>query len=53
LQEGEFVDGCVVCPWHHSRFRLDDGSIVDGPAVAPQPTYAVREQDGTFSVRRG
>jgi nitrite reductase/ring-hydroxylating ferredoxin subunit/uncharacterized membrane protein len=52
LQEGEFVDGCVVCPWHQSRFRLDDGSIVDGPAVAPQPQYEVRERDGTFSVRR-
>jgi nitrite reductase/ring-hydroxylating ferredoxin subunit/uncharacterized membrane protein len=52
LQQGEFVDGCVVCPWHHSRFRLDDGSIVDGPATAPQPQYEVREQAGTYSVRR-
>ena len=37
-----FEDGCVMCPWHESRFRLDDGSVVDGPATAPQPRYDVR-----------
>ena len=51
LQEGEFVDGCVVCPWHQSRFRLDDGRVVSGPATAPQPRYDVRERDGIVSVR--
>jgi nitrite reductase/ring-hydroxylating ferredoxin subunit/uncharacterized membrane protein len=51
LEDGWFGDGCVTCPWHHSRFRLDDGSIVDGPATAPQPRYEVEERDGQFSVR--
>ena len=51
LQEGDFVDGCVVCPWHHSRFRLDDGSVVDGPATAPQPRYDVSDRDGVLMVR--
>ena len=22
------TDGCITCPWHGSRFRLDDGSVV-------------------------
>lgn len=51
LQEGEFEDGCVVCPWHGSRFRLEDGTVVNGPATTPQPRYDVRERDGTLSVR--
>ena len=51
LDEGEFVDGCVVCPWHASTFRLDDGTIVRGPASTPQPTYETRVSDGQIEVR--
>jgi nitrite reductase/ring-hydroxylating ferredoxin subunit/uncharacterized membrane protein len=51
LDEGWFVDDCVTCPWHHSRFRLADGSIVDGPATAPQPRYDVVSENGTMLVR--
>jgi nitrite reductase/ring-hydroxylating ferredoxin subunit len=52
LQDGALEDGCVTCPWHQSRFRLDDGSVVDGPATAPQPVYDVRERAGRVEVRR-
>lgn len=24
-------DGCLVCPWHGSRYDLDSGAMVDGP----------------------
>jgi nitrite reductase/ring-hydroxylating ferredoxin subunit len=24
-------DGCLVCPWHGSRYDLDSGSMVSGP----------------------
>jgi nitrite reductase/ring-hydroxylating ferredoxin subunit len=51
LDEGEFVDGCVVCPWHASTFRLTDGSIVRGPASIPQPAYQTRVSDGKIEVR--
>jgi nitrite reductase/ring-hydroxylating ferredoxin subunit len=51
LDEGEFVDGCVVCPWHASTFRLTDGSIVRGPASAPQPAYQTRVRNGKIEVR--
>jgi nitrite reductase/ring-hydroxylating ferredoxin subunit/uncharacterized membrane protein len=51
LDEGELVDGCVVCPWHASTFRLTDGSIVRGPASTPQPTYQTRVRDGQIEVR--
>jgi nitrite reductase/ring-hydroxylating ferredoxin subunit len=51
LDEGELVDGCVVCPWHASTFRLTDGSILRGPASTPQPAYQTRVRDGTIEVR--
>ena len=52
LQEGTFADDCVTCPWHQSKFRLEDGSIVDGPAIAPQPRYEVRAEGDSFAARR-
>jgi nitrite reductase/ring-hydroxylating ferredoxin subunit/uncharacterized membrane protein len=51
LNEGELVDGCVECPWHGSRFRLEDGSVERGPAAFPQPVYEARERDGRIEVR--
>ncbi len=46
LSDGELrdVDGvrCLVCPWHHSTFRLDDGAVVHGPATGPQPAFTTR-----------
>lgn len=51
LNEGQLVDGCVECPWHGSRFRLEDGSLQRGPAAYPQPVYDAREHDGRIEVR--
>jgi nitrite reductase/ring-hydroxylating ferredoxin subunit/uncharacterized membrane protein len=54
LEEGKIDDGdpCVQCPWHGSVFRLDDGSVVHGPASVPQAAYDVRINDGRIEVRR-
>jgi nitrite reductase/ring-hydroxylating ferredoxin subunit len=46
LDKGTLVDGCVECPWHHSRFRLADGRVAQGPAVYDQPRYEVRVAEG-------
>jgi nitrite reductase/ring-hydroxylating ferredoxin subunit/uncharacterized membrane protein len=51
LSEGEIVDGCVECPLHGSRFRLDDGSVERGPSAYPQPVYETRVQGGRIAVR--
>ena len=40
--EGTLEDGCVVCPLHGSRFRLEDGSVERGPATYPQPRWESR-----------
>jgi nitrite reductase/ring-hydroxylating ferredoxin subunit/uncharacterized membrane protein len=51
LSEGTLKDGTVVCPWHGSEFRLDDGGVVNGPATESQPVYDVREKGGAIKVR--
>lgn len=52
LTEGTCQDGIVSCPWHGSRFRLSDGSVVRGPAVYAQPSFAVRVRQGQVELRR-
>jgi nitrite reductase/ring-hydroxylating ferredoxin subunit len=46
LSDGEFRveggQGCVVCPWHGSTFRLSDGGVVHGPATSPQHRLEAR-----------
>jgi len=51
LHEGRLLDDCVECPWHGSRFRLQDGSLERGPAAYPQPAYETRLRDGRIEVR--
>jgi len=51
LHEGEVRDGCVSCPWHGSRFRLADGTVVAGPAVRPQRSWQVRTRYGMVQLR--
>jgi nitrite reductase/ring-hydroxylating ferredoxin subunit/uncharacterized membrane protein len=53
LAEGKVVNGdCVECPWHASQFSFQDGSVVQGPATAPQPVFEARVRNGQIEVRR-
>ncbi len=51
LQDGQLMGNEVECPWHGSRFRVDDGSVRRGPATYPQPLYEVRLSGGQVEVR--
>jgi nitrite reductase/ring-hydroxylating ferredoxin subunit len=51
LAEGELSGDQVTCPWHGSVFCLRDGSVVRGPATAPQPSFETRIVDGAVEVR--
>ena len=51
LAEGELTGDCVECPLHASRFRLEDGSVEQGPAAYPQPALEARVRDGSIEVR--
>jgi nitrite reductase/ring-hydroxylating ferredoxin subunit/uncharacterized membrane protein len=52
LSEGKLVDDSIACPYHFSRFALEDGRVLDGPAVHPQPCLQVRIHDGQIEVRK-
>ena len=52
LSEGKLEGNTVVCPYHASRFALEDGSVIDGPAVHPQPCLEVRVRNEKIEVRR-
>ena len=52
LAEGEVQGDGIVCPWHGSRFALEDGRVLDGPATMPQPCFEARVRDGYVEVRR-
>jgi nitrite reductase/ring-hydroxylating ferredoxin subunit len=52
LSEGKLVGDSIVCPWHASRFALQDGRVLDGPAVHPQPCLRVRVQTGQVEIRK-
>jgi nitrite reductase/ring-hydroxylating ferredoxin subunit/uncharacterized membrane protein len=51
LHKGQVDEATVTCPWHLSMFNLEDGSILRGPATAPQPVYDVREREGKVEIR--
>ena len=46
LSEGRVADGTIQCPWHASRYRLENGHVVSGPSVYDQPAYEVRAREG-------
>ena len=51
LAEGKLDGEVVTCPWHASRFRFEDGRVVEGPATFDQPAYLVREEGDKVQVR--
>jgi len=52
LSEGRLVAESIECPWHKSRFALEDGRVLDGPVVHPQPCLETRVHDGQIEVRK-
>jgi nitrite reductase/ring-hydroxylating ferredoxin subunit/uncharacterized membrane protein len=52
LSEGKLDGDSIVCPYHASRFSLEDGRVLNGPAVHPQPCLEVRAREGQIEVRR-
>src|SRR6185369_10050446 len=51
LSEGKLEGNSIRCPWHGSRFCLEDGRVEEGPATFPARKYEVRVQKGMIQVR--
>jgi nitrite reductase/ring-hydroxylating ferredoxin subunit len=51
LAEGKVEGATVRCPWHGSRFSVETGEVIDGPATHPQPCLETRVRDGRVEVR--
>ena len=51
LADGELQKETITCPCHGSKFSLRDGSVLQGPATAPQPAFDVRESGGQVEVK--
>jgi nitrite reductase/ring-hydroxylating ferredoxin subunit len=52
LSEGTLDGDAIVCGCHGSRFDRRDGSVLQGPATAPQPAFDVRVHDDRVELRR-
>src|SRR5579872_45498 len=52
LSEGRLLGESIECPWHKSRFALEDGRVLDGPAVHPQPYLETRVREGQIEIRK-
>jgi nitrite reductase/ring-hydroxylating ferredoxin subunit/uncharacterized membrane protein len=50
LSERKIIDDSVKCPWHGSRFALEDGRVLDGPAVHPQLCLRARIRNGQIEI---
>lgn len=50
LADGTFDGDVVECPWHQSRFCLQDGKPLQGPAASPLRTFEVKEQNGRILI---
>jgi nitrite reductase/ring-hydroxylating ferredoxin subunit len=52
LADGAVEGDAIVCACHGSRFDRRDGSVLQGPATAPQPAFEARVRDDRVELRR-
>ncbi|HTK05351.1 MAG TPA: Rieske 2Fe-2S domain-containing protein [Candidatus Eisenbacteria bacterium] len=53
LCKGAVADGVITCPWHGSKFAIDTGAKVKGPAMAGVKTYPVEVRGDDIYVKTG
>jgi nitrite reductase/ring-hydroxylating ferredoxin subunit len=51
LEKGKLLLNTVRCPYHYSRFSVEDGSVQEGPSTAPVPAYETQVVDGKVQVK--
>ncbi|KAK7078635.1 Apoptosis-inducing factor 3, partial [Halocaridina rubra] len=51
LENGEFTNGRIRCPWHGACFNAKTGDIEDYPGLDSIPRYDIDIEDGYVKVR--
>jgi nitrite reductase/ring-hydroxylating ferredoxin subunit/uncharacterized membrane protein len=51
LAKGSLEGSSIRCPWHGSRFALQDGRVLEGPATNAQPCFETRVVAGEIQIR--
>jgi nitrite reductase/ring-hydroxylating ferredoxin subunit/uncharacterized membrane protein len=51
LEKGKIIGSTVQCPYHYSRFSLEDGSVKEGPSSSPVPAYDTQVVGGQVQVK--
>lgn len=49
-QVATVADGTINCPCHGSKYSIEDGSVVGGPAPRPLTPQQVTDQGGTLTL---
>ena len=49
-EDGELVDGVLVCNCHGAEFDVVTGAAIEGPAEGPLGSYRVRVSAGVVEV---
>jgi nitrite reductase/ring-hydroxylating ferredoxin subunit len=53
LSERGIIEGdSIRCSCHGSRYRIENGLVIEGPSAHPQPVYDVRLRGGQIEVRQ-
>ena len=52
VAEGELDDHTIECPRHGAKFDIRTGRVVQLPAVAPIPVYAVKVEGDMIKVSK-
>jgi len=50
LAEGELENGVLKCPWHGSRFKIETGEVIQGPAKNRLRIYIDDVKDNNLLV---
>ena len=50
LEDGTLCNGMLICPFHRAAFALDDGSLIEPPALTGLKRFATQVRDGQVWV---
>ena len=50
LAEGQLENGVLKCPWHGSRFNIETGEVIQGPAKKQLRIYYSVVKDNNLFV---